>query len=78
MLSTFSNVAVQKKGYMDLQEMARDQECVSFFYGATLQKDKSFGIPCSWAAADPSSFLIRADSYLADQEKVLSLISNDL
>uniref|UniRef100_A0A3Q7G342 Protein ENHANCED DISEASE RESISTANCE 2 C-terminal domain-containing protein n=1 Tax=Solanum lycopersicum TaxID=4081 RepID=A0A3Q7G342_SOLLC len=63
------DLTVQKKGYMDLQEMARDQECVSFFYGATLQKDKSFGIPCSWAAADPSSFLIRADSYLADQEK---------
>ncbi|XP_006354684.1 protein ENHANCED DISEASE RESISTANCE 2-like isoform X2 [Solanum tuberosum] len=64
------DLTVQKRGYMDLQEMAWDQECVSFCYGATLQKDQSFGMPCSWAAADPSSFLIRADSYLADQEKV--------
>ncbi|KAK4707364.1 hypothetical protein R3W88_033091 [Solanum pinnatisectum] len=64
------DLIVQKKGYMDLQEMARDQECVSFCYGTTLQKDQSFGMPYSWAVADPSSFLIRADSYLADQEKV--------
>ncbi|KAG5610658.1 hypothetical protein H5410_021939 [Solanum commersonii] len=64
------DLTIQKKGYMDLQEMARDQECVSFCYGETLQKDQSFGMPYSWAAADPSSFFIRADSYLANQEKV--------
>ncbi|KAK4706760.1 hypothetical protein R3W88_033669 [Solanum pinnatisectum] len=64
------DLTVQKKGYMDLQEMAQDQECVSFCNGTTLQKDQSFGMPYNWATADPSSFLIRADSYLADQEKV--------
>ncbi|KAK4366548.1 hypothetical protein RND71_014428 [Anisodus tanguticus] len=63
------DLAVQKKGYMDLQEMARE-ESVSFCYGATLPKDQKFNMPCSWAAADPSSFLIRAESYLADQEKI--------
>ncbi|XP_009626094.1 protein ENHANCED DISEASE RESISTANCE 2-like isoform X1 [Nicotiana tomentosiformis] len=63
------DLAVQKKGYVDLQEMARE-ESVSLCYGATLPKDQNFNMPCSWAAADPSSFLIRAESYLADQEKV--------
>ncbi|KAJ8557123.1 hypothetical protein K7X08_002748 [Anisodus acutangulus] len=63
------DLAVQKKGYMDLQEMARE-ESVSFCYGATLPKDQKFNMPCSWAAADPSSFLIRAESYLVDQEKI--------
>ncbi|KAL7148285.1 hypothetical protein ABFS83_06G168200 [Erythranthe nasuta] len=61
-------LAVQKKGYMDLQEISRE-ESVSCCYGSTLAKDSSFNMPCSWAAADPSSFLIRAENYLVDNQK---------
>ncbi|KAI3470474.1 hypothetical protein Pfo_027137 [Paulownia fortunei] len=62
-------LTVQKKGYMDLQEISRE-ESVSCCYGSTLPKDSSFNMPCSWAAADPSSFLIRGDNYLVDNQKV--------
>ncbi|KAL3520715.1 hypothetical protein ACH5RR_018864 [Cinchona calisaya] len=65
----FHDLAVQKKGYMDLQEMAW-QENVSCSYGATLAKDSSYSMPCSWATADPSSFLIRGDTYLEDHQKI--------
>lgn len=43
----------------------------TFFYGATLQKDPNLTQPCSWAIADPSTFLIRGDSYLKDHQKVI-------
>lgn len=43
---------------------------MSCFYGATLQKDTSCVLPCSWATSDPSLFLIRGPSYLHDQQKV--------
>jgi len=61
--------AVQKKGYMDLQDLAREYGA-RCSYGATLQKDPSCSLPCSWAAADPSSFLIRGESYLQDHKKI--------
>lgn len=63
------DLAVQKKGYVDLQELSRGEN-VSCCYGATLPKDSSFNMPCSWAAADPSSFLIRGDNYLEDRQKI--------
>lgn len=53
---------------MDLQDLAREYARCS--YGVTLQKDPSCSLPCSWAAADPSSFLIRGESYLQDHKKV--------
>ncbi|KAK4721484.1 hypothetical protein R3W88_011717 [Solanum pinnatisectum] len=56
--------------YMDLQEMARGSRVCVILQWNNSSKDQSFGMPYNWAAADPSSFLIRADSYLADQEKV--------
>ncbi|PON67970.1 Rho GTPase activating protein [Trema orientale] len=59
----------QKKGYMDLQEVARE-DSISCFYGATLQKDPTCALPCSWAEGDPSLFLIRGPSYLQDHQKV--------
>lgn len=59
---------------MDLQEISRD-ESVSCCYGSTLAKDSSFNMPCSWAAADPSSFLIRGDNYLVDNQKVVTFTS---
>ncbi|KAJ1403096.1 START-like domain superfamily [Sesbania bispinosa] len=63
------DLAVQKKGYMDLQETARE-ESASCSYGATLQKDPSCTLPCTWAASDPSLFLVRGESYLQDHQKV--------
>ncbi|KAL6552788.1 hypothetical protein OROHE_008152 [Orobanche hederae] len=62
-------IAVQRKGYVDLQGVSR-VESVSCCYGATLPKDASFNMPCSWAASDPCSFLIRGDNYLQDQKKI--------
>ena len=54
---------------MDLQEVGMDDKS-TFFYGATLQKDPNFTMPCSWATADPSTFLIRGENYLKDRQKV--------
>ncbi|XP_073293321.1 protein ENHANCED DISEASE RESISTANCE 2-like isoform X1 [Primulina huaijiensis] len=63
------DLAVQKKGYQELREISWD-ESVSSCYGTTLPKDSTFNMPCSWAAADASSFLIRDDSYLQDRRKM--------
>ncbi|XP_073040663.1 protein ENHANCED DISEASE RESISTANCE 2-like isoform X2 [Primulina eburnea] len=63
------DLAVQKKGYQELREISWD-ESVSSCYGTTLPKDSTFNMPCSWAAADASSFLIRDDSYLQDHRKI--------
>lgn len=68
-------VTVQKKGYMDLQEAAKEDN-MSCSYGATLQKDPSCALSCSWGAADPSSFLIRGPNYLEDHEKVFFFFSS--
>lgn len=66
--------AVQKKGYVDLQQELPKEDSASLSYGATLQKDLSCTAPCSWAAADPSAFLVRGKNYLNDNIKVLVLI----
>ncbi|KAK6136174.1 hypothetical protein DH2020_030065 [Rehmannia glutinosa] len=63
------DLAVQRKGYVDLQGISRE-ESVSCCYGATLQKDTTFNMPCSWGPSDPSSFLIRGDNYLEDHKKI--------
>ncbi|KDP44038.1 hypothetical protein JCGZ_05505 [Jatropha curcas] len=63
------DLAVQKRGYVDLQEMARE-DSISCCYGTTLPKDPACTMPSSWTAADPSSFLIRGKNYLEDQKKV--------
>lgn len=63
------DLAVQKKGYVDLQEAAWE-DTLSYHYGATLPKDSSCNLPCTWAAADPSTFLIRGDRYLQDHQKI--------
>ncbi|KAG9146249.1 hypothetical protein Leryth_007956, partial [Lithospermum erythrorhizon] len=60
---------VQKKGYMELNEGSWE-DCVSRGYGATLPKDSTYNMPCSWAAGDPSLFLIRGDNYLKDHNKI--------
>ncbi|KAH9703793.1 DUF1336 domain-containing protein [Citrus sinensis] len=63
------DLAVHKKGCTDLQEVPNEDE-KSWSYGATLQTDSSFTSPCSWAAADPSTFLIRGENYLKDHRKI--------
>ncbi|XP_038972305.1 protein ENHANCED DISEASE RESISTANCE 2-like isoform X1 [Phoenix dactylifera] len=61
--------AVQKKGYIDLQEASMG-DMAPCSYGTTLPKDPSCTMTCSWAMADPTSFLIRGESYLRDQQKI--------
>lgn len=63
------DLAVQKRGYVDLQEASLG-DSVPCSYGATLQKDPSCSVPCSWATSDPSTFLIRSETYLQDQHKI--------
>ncbi|CAH8360249.1 unnamed protein product [Eruca vesicaria subsp. sativa] len=63
------DLANNKKGYMDLQEIGMDEKR-TFIYGATLQQDPNLSLPCSWSTADPSTFLIRGNNYLTDQQKV--------
>ncbi|GLU11822.1 hypothetical protein SLE2022_285420 [Rubroshorea leprosula] len=63
------DLAVQKRGYVDLQEMTRE-DGVSFCYGNTLPKDPTCSLPCSWTTTDPATFLIRGKSYLEDRKKV--------
>ena len=54
---------------MDLQDMTReDGICCS--YGNTLSKDPTCTLPCSWTAAEASTFLIRGKNYLEDRQKV--------
>lgn len=65
----FFYMAVQKKGYTDLQEAPKDDP-MPWSCGSSLQKDASCTLPCSWSAADPSSFLIRGENYLKDHRKV--------
>ncbi|KAJ4971215.1 hypothetical protein NE237_004314 [Protea cynaroides] len=61
--------AIQKRGYVDLQELARE-EGTPCCYGATLQNDPSCTMPCSWTTSDPSTYLIRGESYLQDHKKI--------
>ncbi|XP_022765374.1 protein ENHANCED DISEASE RESISTANCE 2-like [Durio zibethinus] len=63
------DLAVQKKGYLDLQEVARE-DSILYPYGNSLQKDPTCTLPCSWSAGDPSSFLIRGKNYLKDNQKI--------
>ncbi|KAI3461423.1 hypothetical protein Pfo_018086 [Paulownia fortunei] len=63
------DLAVQKKGYVDLHEMARE-DSLSCKYGCTLPKDPTCNLLCSWTATDPSTFLIRGKTYLDDRKKI--------
>ncbi|XP_061376664.1 protein ENHANCED DISEASE RESISTANCE 2 [Gastrolobium bilobum] len=63
------DLAVQKRGYVDLQDMVRE-ESITCSYGSTLPKDPTCTLPCSLTEADPSTFLIRGENYLEDHQKV--------
>ncbi|TYI80798.1 hypothetical protein E1A91_D05G111400v1 [Gossypium mustelinum] len=62
------DLAVQKRGYMDLQDMTKE-DGIWCSYGNTLPKDPTCTLPCSWTAAEPSTFLIRGENYLEDCKK---------
>lgn len=63
------DLAVQKRGYVDLQEMVRE-DSVTCSYGSTLPQDPTCTLPCSLTEADPSTFLIRGENYLEDHQKI--------
>lgn len=63
------DLAVQKKGYVDLHDMAREDSLLCK-YGYTLPKDPTCNFLCSWTATDPSTFLIRGKTYLDDRKKI--------
>ncbi|KAF9674883.1 hypothetical protein SADUNF_Sadunf10G0173500 [Salix dunnii] len=63
------DLAVHKKGYMDFQEFTREEN-VATPYGKTLQKESAYSLPCSWATGEPSTFLIRGENYLKDNQKI--------
>ncbi|XP_068663462.1 protein ENHANCED DISEASE RESISTANCE 2-like isoform X2 [Aristolochia californica] len=63
------DLAVQKRGYVDLQEMVKE-DSICCCYGTTLPKDQTCILPCSWAETDASTFLIRGKNYLNDHHKV--------
>nr|GMC48457.1 protein ENHANCED DISEASE RESISTANCE 2-like [Ipomoea batatas] len=68
-MKKFHDLSVQKKGYVDLQEVD-SEESEPCCYGGTLQRDSNYSTPCSWARGDPSSFLIRGKKYPKDHEKI--------
>ncbi|KAL5990627.1 hypothetical protein ACLOJK_011530 [Asimina triloba] len=63
------DLAVPKKGSMDMQHEA-EENGMPCSYGTTLSKDPSCSSACSWTTADPSTFLIRGETYLIDNQKV--------
>ncbi|CAL1404264.1 unnamed protein product [Linum trigynum] len=63
------DLAVQKRGYVDLQDLVREDN-LSYCYGTTLPKDQTYTMLSSWAMTDPSTFLIRGKNYLQDQKKI--------
>lgn len=50
---------------------ASQEDGMSSSYRTTLPKDPSGNLACSWTTADPSSYLIRGENYLRDNQKVL-------
>ncbi|XP_010557338.1 PREDICTED: protein ENHANCED DISEASE RESISTANCE 2-like isoform X2 [Tarenaya hassleriana] len=64
------DLAVQKRGYVDLHEMTREESSTPCCYGTTLPNDPTCNVPCSWTETDPSTFLIRGKTYLEDRKKV--------
>ena len=68
---------VQKRGYVDLQGAA-DAVNGPCCYGYTLPKDSSCTVPSTWAMTDPTTFLIRGETYLHDRLKVAYMLQISL
>ncbi|KAJ3682330.1 hypothetical protein LUZ60_014903 [Juncus effusus] len=64
------DLTVQKRGgYTDLQNTS-SEDSSPYFYGSTLQRDSNHNLLSSWTTAEPSTFLIRGQSYLHDNQKI--------
>ncbi|KAH1064654.1 hypothetical protein J1N35_029641 [Gossypium stocksii] len=63
------DLATQKKGCMNLQEVATEDTKL-YCYGNSLQKDPTATLPSSWSPGNPSLFLIRGQNYLQDKQKI--------
>ncbi|KAK8941070.1 hypothetical protein KSP39_PZI010420 [Platanthera zijinensis] len=61
--------SAQSRGYLDLRD-ASVNNAELYSYGSTLSCDSSCVTKCSWFTADPSTFLIRGESYLKDRQKI--------
>lgn len=64
--------AANRNGYMNLQDASLEDNMPSS-YETTLPKDPSGNLACSWSTSDPSTYLIRGENYLRDNQKVLIL-----
>ncbi|KAL1295243.1 hypothetical protein HN51_056134 [Arachis hypogaea] len=67
LVKKLQDLAIPKKG---LEFDVGKEGSGRCYYGTTLQKDPKCALPCSWAASDPSLFLIRGETYLTDNQKV--------
>ncbi|TYH73463.1 hypothetical protein E1A91_D05G321000v1 [Gossypium mustelinum] len=63
------DLATQKKGYMNLQEVATEDTKL-YCYGNSLRKDPTATLPSSWSPGNPFLFLIRGQNYLQDKQKI--------
>ncbi|KAJ0970491.1 hypothetical protein J5N97_023368 [Dioscorea zingiberensis] len=63
------DITVQNSDIIDSQA-PRTGDMVTCSFGTTLPKDSSCASPSTWASADPSSFLIRGQTYLQDHQKM--------
>ncbi|WOL16732.1 protein ENHANCED DISEASE RESISTANCE 2 isoform X2 [Canna indica] len=63
------DIAAQTIGSNDLED-ASATASMPCHYGTTLPKDTNCSTDCSWSMADPSTFLVRGESYLHDHQKI--------
>ncbi|XP_020584918.1 protein ENHANCED DISEASE RESISTANCE 2-like [Phalaenopsis equestris] len=69
LVKKLQDLSGQRRGYAELKE-ASVRGTEHYSYGTTLPNDSSCMTKCSWSTADPSSFLVRGESYLKDHKKV--------
>ncbi|KAI0493461.1 hypothetical protein KFK09_023578 [Dendrobium nobile] len=69
LVKKLQDLSGQRKGYFDLKE-ASINGTELYSYGTTLPSDSTCTTNCSWTTADPSTFLVRSESYLKDHKKI--------
>ncbi|XP_039145486.1 uncharacterized protein LOC120282699 [Dioscorea cayenensis subsp. rotundata] len=63
------NLTIERSNSMYSLDI-RTCNMVTCIYGTTLPNDSSCASCCTWAIADPSSFLIHGPTYLQNNQKV--------
>ncbi|CAN1171879.1 Protein-tyrosine sulfotransferase [Linum perenne] len=71
---TMFRASVQKRGYVDLHDMSREDNTSCGGYGTTIPKDESCSLLSSWAMTDPSTFLIRGKTICKTKRSQLASI----